>query len=441
MKRSAPPGRVVKVNGRWYYRPPSPIGGKKSIPLRTPGAKFATRATAVADRLAWAAWYGANPTEAAGDADPGGPTFAQLQAYYLHYCATVRYYDKDLGTVSSQYTIAEVALRTFGDAHAIRPASDIEVGDLRRFRDRLIGEGKVRSTINNYIGVVVQMYKWALGEGYVAPEVVRPLVDFPRLIEGQTAAHESAAIQPAKTSAILAVIDAAGPILADLLRVHWISGARPGEIVQLAKRYLDMEDPDVWIFTPPAYKTKRHGEPRTIALFAEAIDIIKPYLFRPDDRPLFSPAESEAARHKAQAAARASKPTPSQLRRRASAGPGRAGDAYTTATYRRAVERIIARINAERAAENRKRHAEGLEPIELVEPFTPNQIRHSAGAENRALVSQEVAAILLGHAGGSAITSVYTWTTAKEEALAKAKAEVREAARLVAAAKAAKRKA
>jgi len=77
---------------------------------------------------------------------------------------------------------------------------------------------------------------------------------------------------------------------------------------------------------------------------------------------------------------------------------------------------------------NADRKAKEQPPIT---PWSPNQLRHAAATENRALVSREIAAIILGHAKGSNATDVYSWRAAKEEAKRKAKEELRTAAKEV----------
>ena len=90
---------------------------------------------------------------------------------------------------------------------------------------------------------------------------------------------------------------------------------------------------------------------------------------------LFSPWKSEIERRKAQSAARV---TPLSCGNVPKLGYSpRAGDQYDSATYRRAILRAC--------------KAAG------VPPWTPHQLRHSAGTEIRAMYGVEEARLMMGH--------------------------------------------
>ena len=93
---------------------------------------------------------------------------------------------------------------------------------------------------------------------------------------------------------------------------------------------------------------------------------------------------------------------------------------FTAQTYGRAITRAIKRINAARKA-----HKPPMQ--DLLQSWSPNQLRHAKATENRAKYGRNIAALLLGHAPGSGATDIYTRQAIKDEEREKAKQELREA--------------
>ena len=155
---------------------------------------------------------------------------------------------------------------------------------------------------------------------------------------------------------------------------------------------VDRSDEEVWTYTPVNHKTAWRGDERVIHIGPKARAILEPYMDRPADAFCFSPSESEAVRHKEQRARRKSPVQPSQRNRRKNKPKRPAGTHYTRDSYRRAI--------------NRAAEAAG------VQHWFPNQLRHSAATEIRAMFGIEAASTRLGHKS-IAVTQVYAEKSAK----------------------------
>lgn len=91
--------------------------------------------------------------------------------------------------------------------------------------------------------------------------------------------------------------------------------------------------------------------------------------------------------------------TPSQRARKPKKnGRRRPRDHYDSASYRHAITRAVAALNADRKASKPEAAA--------VEDWSPNQLRHAAATEIRKKFGLEAAQVVLGHTSAD-ITQVY----------------------------------
>ena len=166
-----------------------------------------------------------------------------------------------------------------------------------------------------------------------------------------------------------------------IIDLQLLTGARPGELVGLRPMDLDRSG-DVWACRPADHKTAHHGHERVIHFGPRAQRILAGFLDRAPHKPLFSPAEAEQERAaKASAHRRADQqPTPRKTKRVI-------GETYTTASYRRAIER-------------------GCRKAE-VPTWHPHQLRHNAASTLRREHGIDIAQTILGHQLGSQVTEIY----------------------------------
>jgi hypothetical protein len=84
-------------------------------------------------------------------------------------------------------------------------------------------------------------------------------------------------------------------IVADMVRLQRLSGARPGEITAIRPMDVD-RSLQVWAYRPDAHKTEHHERHRVIFFGPKAQKILSSYLDRAADKFCFSPQESEELR-------------------------------------------------------------------------------------------------------------------------------------------------
>jgi integrase len=185
-----------------------------------------------------------------------------------------------------------------------------------------------------------------------------------------------------------------------MIQLQWLTGMRPGEVVQL--RWVDIDrSEDVWCFRPQTHKLEHFGLKREVWLGPRAQALIRQWLRVDQNQFIFSPRESEAARREEIRQNRKRPLSASQRRRDAKRQrKDRVKSWYTTNNYRQAITRgcIAAEI-----------------PI-----WSPNQLRKATATRVRKAKGLDGAQLVLGHAHAST-TEIYTDIDA-----AKAKAIARE---------------
>lgn len=275
-------------------------------------------------------------------------------------------------------------------------ASHFTPPDLRHFQHWLArhpSQRWTRSTINEYVRTVIAMFRWAVGEGWLEETVHRALEAIGPLRKGRAIPGASKPlrdprrVQPVDEAAYKAARARMRPMLAAMVEFHRATGMRPGAL--LAMRGRDVKptsDKSVMAYNvpPEAYKLDHLDEmdesDRIVYIGPRAWKIVKPWLPSDPDDFVWSPRRSEMERR---AQRRAERETPMydshqpELRKKRRGSIDRVGDRYSVDTYRRAITRAC--------------EAAG------VEPWSPNQLRHTAATEIADRLTLDSARVVLGH--------------------------------------------
>lgn len=301
-------------------------------------------------------------------------TVADVAARFNEYAKG--YYVKNGEPTSEAPLVAaalEHAVAMFGDT----PAETFGPLALKTVRQRMVGLGHARTTVNKSIERIRRAFKWAASEELIPAAVVTALSTVAGLSAGRTAAKETAPVLPVDDAVVSATLRELPDVVADMVRLQRLTGMRPGEVCNLRPGDLE-RDREVWVYRPAAHKTQHHGRQRTVFIGPKAQQVLLRYLARDAKTYCFRPCDSEIKRRAARSAARqtplscGNRPgnhTPSPLRP--------PGEKYTTASYGRAINRAC--------------------KLASVAPWSPNRLRHSAATEIRARFGLEAAQTVLGH--------------------------------------------
>jgi len=268
------------------------------------------------------------------------------------------------------------------------PASRFGPLRLQEVRQAMLDKGWSRRHVNRAVSVVVRAFREAVAREVVKPEAVVALECVKPLGRGEAGTAEGRKIKPVAEAHVEAVKPHLSRQVRAIIDVMLLTGARCGEVCAMRPIDLDTAGP-VWACKPEHHKTEHHGRERIIHIGPKAQQVIEPFLNRPTHACLFSPAEAEAERRKAQHEARV---TPLSCGNKP--GSNRVEDpkvsprdAYTTDTVRRAITRACKSAG--------------------VPSWTPHQLRHTAATSIRRAAGVEAAALVLGHSSAVLTDAVY----------------------------------
>jgi integrase len=315
---------------------------------------------------------------------PGGLLLCEIAARYIEHCEI--YYRDAEGNPTSTFGNAKQAITAL-EPYEDLPAEAFGPKKLQEMRTLLVQQGRSRNGCNTIVKAVKRLFRWAESQELVHAGHVHSLETVEPLKKGRTLAPESPPVKPVADSVIDATIKHLPKVVADMVRIQRLTGARPSEVCRMRPCDFDCER-DVWEYRPFRHKTDylEDGVEKIIPIGPRAQAILAPYFTRPADAFCFSPLESEANRHHEMRARRKSKVQPSQRNRRSKKPKRPPQDHYTRDSYRRAVQRAAAKAK--------------------VIQWTPHQIRHTTATEVRRQFGVEASQTYLGHKDAN-ITQIY----------------------------------
>jgi integrase len=306
-------------------------------------------------------------------------TVIEVVVAYAKFATT--YYRKD-GQPTNEVRMIKSAIKIARQLYGRTPAINFGPLALKACRGKMIEQDWCRSHINKQIDRVKRMFKWATENEMVPGTVYEALRCVAGLKRGRTQAREGQKITPISDADILATIEHLPKVVADMVQLQRLTGARPGEICDIRPGDINRTS-DVWEYVPGSHKTEHHERPRVIFIGAKGQQILVPYLLRPADAYCFSPRDADAKRRLAQHEARK---VPMSCGNRPGTNrktkPRRTpGEKYDRNSYGRAVRRA-----AEKAG---------------VAPWSPHRLRHSFATEVRKSFGLEAVQVCLGHSRAS----------------------------------------
>ena len=300
-----------------------------------------------------------------------------------------RYYRKN-GEPTGEITNIRYALKPLVALYARTAARTFGPLAYRALQEHLARQGHLcRTQVNKRLGIVKRAFRWAVSMERLDASVLHALQSVPGLKRGRTIARETGPVRPVADADFDAALVHVSPEVEAMARIQFLTGMRPGEVVQLRTSDVDRSS-DVWIYRPAVHKTEHHERERIVAIGPRAQALLSPFLKLDDHNAyVFTPGEAECRRRMRRRAVRVTKTTPSQEHRdaRCVAHPKRTfEERYSVTTYRRAIARGCARAGTA--------------------PWSPNRIRHTAATRIRRAYGLDAAQVVLGHANAE-VTEVY----------------------------------
>lgn len=223
----------------------------------------------------------------------------------------------------------------------MRDLDSLTVRHLREFQNYLITTGNCRRTINQKIGRIKTVFRWATSLEMVDTKVYHSFVSLPALRRGRTNAPDLPPVPPVLFREVRRATHKMSPTIRRMVLIQWVTGMRSGELVRMSWECFTMIR-GAFVYTPKEHKTEHFGHTRQIVFGPRSLAILGRRL---DIGPVFSNGN---------------------------------GKQYTPTSYRREVIRACDRAG--------------------IDHWTPLQLRHSAAKRFRKLMGIESARLALGHA-------------------------------------------
>lgn len=225
---------------------------------------------------------------AAGELRGGGATathVCELVAAYLEHVA--RYYVRDGKPTSEQHN-QRSGLRVLLELYPDLPVAEFKPRHLKACQQAMVAKGWVRTTVNRHTWTITKCFSWGVAEELVAAEVADALAHVPNLQAGRTAAPDAPPVMSVPAERIAAALPHLDPdparraVLEALVRVHELTGCRPGELCAMTAGAIDTAG-DVWCYRVTDKNTHRQAKrrPRVVWIGPRAQALLKPFLDAP----------------------------------------------------------------------------------------------------------------------------------------------------------------
>ncbi len=395
-RNPVPTYRLHRQSGQAAVSVPLPGGGRKDVLLgrfNSPDSRAEYRRVCSTLDRNGGVWSGADDS----------PTVNEIMVAFLRFANA--YYRRPDARATNEADKYRTVIGVVRKLHGHSPANEFGPLALKEVRQSMIGRGWCRRLVNQQIGRVKRMFKWAVEEELVSPTVYHGLAAVAGLKFGRTDARETEPVKPVPGDVVEATLPQLPRHVAGLVRFQLATGCRPGEACRVRRCDLDTSA-EVWFFNPPTHKTTYRGRTRSIAIGPQGQTLLAEFPTGDPSDFVFSPTRQvEGISIAASCAAKRKTPRwPSHQERnrakRVKAAKKKPGANYTTERYARAVASGVMRGNA------RRELLAGEGNYDVIPHWHPNQLRHSFATRVRRKHGLEAAQVLLGHANAN-VTQVY----------------------------------
>lgn len=314
---------------------------------------------------------------------PDGLSVAEVMLAYVRH-ADGYYRDAD-GQPTREVETMTLAFRPLKALYAHTPAADFGPLALEAVQAKMIGSGWARRVINQRIGYVRRMFRWASKKQLIAPAVYHGLMCVENLQRGRSAARETKPVLPVADAQVDAILPYLPPTLRAMVGLHRLTGMRSGELVRMRGCDIDRSG-SVWLYKVAKHKAARYGRERVVGLGPQCQALLTPFLNPTEPAAfLFSPRQARDERYEAARRARKTRVQPSQLNRKKARPKRGPGEVYNTRSYYAAMRFAM------KAAKKAGKMSEA-------DFWHPHRLRHSAARRIKREQGLEAARAYLGHA-------------------------------------------
>ncbi len=186
------------------------------------------------------------------------------------------HYRRADGTLTNEVPQYKQTFRLVRELYGHFPAREFGPLALKALREKMIATGWTRKLVNQRVGRVKRVFKWAASEEIVPGSVYQALKTVAGLQRGRSSARETEPILPIAEEHVLATIPFLQPALKAMVLVELLTGARPEEVCALRPCEIDTSGP-IWLFHPHQHKTLHRGKLKIVALGPKAQGLLNEF--------------------------------------------------------------------------------------------------------------------------------------------------------------------
>lgn len=323
----------------------------------------------------------------ANSAPTSDVSVAEVLIAYLEHAK--RHYRREDGTHTGELEEYKLVMRHLRELYGETPAANFGPLAMKALRQKFIDQKWCRKTINQRIGRVKRIFKWAVAEELVPPSVHLALSAVGGLQRGRTEARETEPVPPVDDATVDTTLAHLNRHVAGLVELQRLTGCRPGEACAVRRSDIDMGG-SVWLYKPAHHKTGWRGKTRLVAIGPRAQAILKQFFTPVVADYLFSPRRAVAEYQAERAANRKTPCSPGHIARKVAKRKDRPrrqpGEVYDVTSFAHAITRACIKAKAPH--------------------WHPNQLRHTFATRVRKQHGLEAAQVLLGHSRAD-VTQIY----------------------------------
>ncbi len=359
------------------------------------------------------------PSRVTGPAVSARLTVDQLLLAFLAHAE--KHYRRADGTLTDQFDEYKNTAKPLHSLYGPSAAADFGPLALKTVRQAFIDAGNCRTLINNRVGKIKRVFKWAVSEQLVPVTTYTALTTVTGLQAGRTDARESEPIGPVDDAILEATLPHLNRHVRGLIEFQRLTVCRPGEACRMRRSDIDMSE-GVWVYRPGQHKTKHKRKSRAIPIGPRAQELLNSFFTSDPDDYVFSPTRAIDEYKAARAANRkfgdqSGRSDPRRVGRKRKRPPA---ERYNRRAYLTAVNRGCDRAfppTGELSRRTGESHAKWWARLTIEQRaavkkwrkehrWHPNQLRHSLATEVRKRYGLEAAQVVLGHAKAD-VTQVY----------------------------------
>jgi len=222
------------------------------------------------------AWMQGEPAPAR-ESESSDITVAEVCIQYLRWAEG--YYVKDARPTTELGNVKR-AIKALRESYPCLPAKEFSPLKLKTVRQRFIDGGLCRTDCNRFTGIVARIFRYAVENELIPPDVAHGLEAVKSLAKGRCEAPETDPVLPVEEEAVDATLSHLSTRDRAMVKIQLFLACRPGELATMRPREIDRSEA-VWIYRPRLHKTMHKGKDRIIPIGPRARLMLAPWL--PDD--------------------------------------------------------------------------------------------------------------------------------------------------------------